>query len=43
VDEFKRQVSAHYFEKTGKRPEIYVSSASEGAQQMDAGTIRSAI
>jgi galactokinase len=43
VDEFKRQVSAHYFEKTGRRPEIYVSSASEGAQQMDAGTIRSAI
>jgi galactokinase len=43
VDEFKRQVSAHYFEKTSRRPEIYVSSASEGAQQMDAGTIRSAI
>jgi galactokinase len=43
VDEFKRQVSAQYFEKTGKRSEIYVSSASEGAQQMDAGSIRSAI
>lgn len=42
VDEFKRQVSAQYFEKTGLSPEIYVSSASEGARQMDAGTIRSA-
>jgi galactokinase len=43
VDEFKRQVSAQYFEKAGKRPEVYISLASEGAQQMGAGTIRSAI
>jgi galactokinase len=42
VDEFKRQVSAQYYAKTGQRPEIYVSSASEGAQQMDAGTVRPA-
>jgi galactokinase len=42
VDEFKHQVSAQYFEKTGKRPEIYVSSASEGAQQMDADAVRPA-
>jgi galactokinase len=42
VDEFKRQVSAQYYAKTGQRPEIYVSSASEGAQQMDVGTVRPA-
>jgi len=43
VEEFKRQVSAQYFEKTGQRPEIYVSAASEGAQQVDTGTVRPAI
>jgi len=43
ADEFKRQVSAQYFEKTGKRPEIYVSSASEGARQMEADAVRPAI
>jgi len=42
VDEFQRQVSAQYFAKTGLRAEIYVSSASEGAQQVDTGTGQSA-
>jgi galactokinase len=42
VEEFNRKVSAQYFEKTGLNPEIYASSASEGARQMDAGTVRPA-
>jgi galactokinase len=42
VEEFKRPVSAQYYAKTGQRPEIYVSSASDGAQQMDGGTVRPA-
>jgi galactokinase len=40
VDDFKRLVRAQYFEKTGLNPEIYVSSASEGAQQVDTSTSR---
>ena len=42
VDDFKRQVSAEYLSKTGLSPEIYVSSASEGAQIVDTGTVRPA-
>jgi galactokinase len=34
VSEFKRNVAAEYSSKTGLTPEIYVSPASEGAQQM---------
>jgi len=37
VDEFKRNVSARYASKTGLSPEIYVTSASEGAQAVDIG------
>jgi galactokinase len=42
VDDFKRQVSAQYLAKTGLLPEIYVSAASEGAQQEPTGTVRPA-
>jgi galactokinase len=35
VADFKRKVAAEYSSKTGLTPEIYVSPASEGAQQMD--------
>jgi galactokinase len=42
VEEFKRKVSAQYFEKTGLNPEIYVSAAFEGAQQIDTGAVRPA-
>jgi galactokinase len=34
VSDFKRNVRAEYSSKTGLTPEIYVSPASEGAQQM---------
>lgn len=34
VSDFKRKVAAEYSSKTGLTPEIYVSPASEGAQQM---------
>jgi galactokinase len=34
VSDFKRNVGAEYSSKTGLTPEIYVSPASEGAQQM---------
>ena len=34
VGEFKRNVAAEYSSQTGLTPEIYVSPASEGAQQM---------
>jgi galactokinase len=34
VSDFKRNVAAEYSSKTGLTPEIYVSPASEGAQQM---------
>ena len=34
VSDFKRNVAEKYFSKTGLTPEIYVSPASEGAQQM---------
>src|SRR5438034_8418173 len=34
VSEFRRNVAAKYSAKTGLTPEIYVSPASEGAQQM---------
>ena len=37
VADFKRKVAAEYSSKTGLTPEIYVSPASEGAQQMDLG------
>jgi galactokinase len=37
VADFKRKVAAEYSSKTGLAPEIYVSPASEGAQQMDLG------
>jgi len=34
VTDFKRNVAEEYSTKTGLTPEIYVSPASEGAQQM---------
>ncbi len=34
VTDFRRNLAAAYFSKTGLTPEIYVSPASEGAQQM---------
>jgi galactokinase len=34
VSNFKRAVAEEYSSKTGLTPEIYVSPASEGAQQM---------
>ncbi|MCU1316302.1 MAG: galactokinase, partial [Candidatus Acidoferrum typicum] len=34
VSDFKRKVAAEYSSKTGLTPEIYVSPASEGAQQI---------
>jgi galactokinase len=34
VSDFKHNVAAAYFSKTGLTPEIYVSPASEGAQQI---------
>ena len=34
VSNFKRNVAEEYSSKTGLTPEIYVSPASEGAQQM---------
>jgi galactokinase len=34
VSDFKRRVAEEYSTKTGLTPEIYVSPASEGAQQM---------
>jgi galactokinase len=34
VTDFRRNVAAEYFSKTGLTPEIYVSPASAGAQQM---------
>src|SRR4029077_18926558 len=34
VSNFKRDVAEEYFSRTGLTPEIYVSPASEGAQQM---------
>jgi galactokinase len=37
VSDFKRNVTAAYFSSTDLTPEIYVSPASEGAQQMDLG------
>ncbi len=37
VADFKCKVAAEYSSKTGLAPEIYVSPASEGAQQMDLG------
>ena len=37
VADFKRKVAAEYSSRTGLTPEIYVSPASEGAQQMDLG------
>ena len=37
VNEFKRKVAAAYSSRTGLAPEIYVSPASEGAQQMKLG------
>jgi galactokinase len=37
VADFKYKVTAEYSSKTGLAPEIYVSPASEGAQQMDLG------
>jgi galactokinase len=36
VDAFKKNVAAEYFSKTGHNPEIFVSSASDGAEQVDA-------
>jgi galactokinase len=35
VADFKRKVAAEYSSRTGLTPEIYVSPASEGAQQME--------
>jgi galactokinase len=35
VDAFKEKVAAEYFSKTGLKPEIFVSSASDGAGQVD--------
>jgi galactokinase len=37
VDEFKQNESAQYFLRTGLSPEIYVTSASGGAQQVNIG------
>ena len=34
VNDFKRNVAAEYFSRTGLTPEIYISPASEGAQQV---------
>jgi galactokinase len=42
VSDFRRNVAAAYFASTGLAPEIYVSPASEGAQQMDLGENKSA-
>jgi galactokinase len=36
VDPFKKNVAAEYFSRTGLKPEIFVSSASDGAAQLDA-------
>jgi galactokinase len=36
VDAFKQNVAAEYSSKTGLKPEIFVSSASDGAGQVDA-------
>lgn len=35
VNDFKRNVAAEYFSRTNRNPEIYVSPASEGVQQID--------
>jgi galactokinase len=35
VDAFKQNVAAEYFSRTGLNPEIFVSSASDGAKQVD--------
>ena len=37
VNDFRRKVAAEYSSRTGLTPEIYVSPASEGAQQMNLG------
>ncbi len=34
VNDFKRNVAAEYFSRTGLTPEIYITPASEGAQQV---------
>jgi galactokinase len=40
VADFKHKVAEEYSSRTGLVPEIYVSPASEGAQQMDLGEIK---
>ena len=42
VTDFRRNVAAEYFSKTGLTPEIYVSPASAGAQQMTLEEIKPA-
>jgi galactokinase len=42
VADFKRKVAAEYSSKTGLTPEIYVSPASEGAQEMSLDEIKPA-
>jgi galactokinase len=37
VDAFKQDVAAEFFSKTGLKPEVFVSSASDGAGQVDVG------
>jgi galactokinase len=38
VDAFRHNVSARYLERTGLKPEIYVTSASDGVQQVEVRT-----
>jgi galactokinase len=35
VDAFKQNIASEYFSKTGLKPEILVSSATDGAGQVD--------
>jgi galactokinase len=37
VDAFKQRIAAEYFSKTRLDPEIFVSPASDGAEQVNAG------
>jgi galactokinase len=35
VEAFRQNVAAEYLARTGRKPEIYISSASDGVQQVD--------
>jgi galactokinase len=38
VEAFRQKVAAEYLARTGLRPEIYVTSASDGARQVELGS-----